>query len=140
MTSATSLLPVLEVPEEDAHNTGISTANSGLIADTDSDFLIGCDGASEYAAFLRRRHMNKTPSLGRPETLGDGAAEMGSRRRSLNAVKEHLLAYDFSRFLPKHTSIAGHQLLITHIHSFVDICTRVPVLTLTGTITITYRH
>ena len=92
VTAATTLLPVLEVPEEDAHNTGISTANSGLIADTDSDFLIGCDGASEYAASLRR-HMNKTPSLGRPETLGDGAAELGSRRRSLNAAKEQL-AYD----------------------------------------------
>ena len=114
MTSATSLLPVLEVPEEDDHTTGISTATSGLIAEsrrppmsprylqlrsnlketTPNDSLIGSEAGLEYVASPRRSHMSNRPSLTHQEALGDGLAEGGDRRRSLNAAKEHLLPHD----------------------------------------------
>lgn len=114
VTSATSLLPVLEVSEEDNHTTGISAATSGLHAEsrrppmapchlqfrsnlkepTSNDFLISSDGGSEYVASSRRRHMSNTLSLAHMETLGEGGAEGGSRRRSVNAAKDYLLPHD----------------------------------------------
>ena len=64
------------------------------LKETTSDFLIGSEGGLEYVASPRRRHMSNMPSLAHQETLGDGGADGGSRRRSVNAAKEHLLPYD----------------------------------------------
>lgn len=110
MTSATSLLPVLEIPEAEEDTIGVSTTSPGRVAESrrspmsprllqlrstlkETDFLVNAETGESFAS-SERRFISNMPSLVQHEAVGDMPADGTSRRRSINAAKEHLLPHD----------------------------------------------
>lgn len=60
----------------------------------ETDPLMNPEPAGEYSATPRRKMASNLVSLAQHDALADGGAGSVSRRRSVNATKEHLLPYD----------------------------------------------